>query len=552
MRSNFIYKIMNRLILIVVKSMSLYLMDWKNIDYNSVEGKTLLIVRHGGIGDLLVISAIFRKINIEHPGMKLLLMTQGKYHSLFKELKYLHDVCDFSINGIFTILKSDYILFLDNSIEHDDDAKRQNIYDLLSIKYSGINLENNEKCPIVHIDENSNSYLLEKMPFLSKSVKKVGVQLLAASPTRTPSLAFWKDVIDIILEKYSDCIVILICDSKYQNIAEEVLCFFSEKKVFNFGLYSRNINDLVSLITFLDFVVCPDSSVVHLAAALNVPSLSIYGPFPSELRTKYYIQNDSIDAVRFCAPCFTHGHKPCAFSIDKISPCFDNISTSTLDYYISRKYKSIIYKKYISDLMVSRDYVEEECYIIGKGPSLDLYDMERLNGKLTICINDSFKLVNNPNFIFYHDAVFKDDFEESNLPKTQWILPVFLNKPDKTKIRCTHYLDSFTNKDIYLYYKKHVDTFSSDLNNSLFLDNILLSKSGTIQSAIHFAYCLGVKKINFIGVDGGINGGKYYSKYFNSKINEFSNMDMYEIIKKESIDLLKILRIDYHFVGEEK
>jgi SAM-dependent methyltransferase len=84
----------------------------------------------------------------------------------------------------------------------------------------------------------------------------------------------------------------------------------------------------------MDAAIAPDSSVTHLAAAFGVSAISIYGPFPSLLRTRDYPLNSSIDAAAECAPCFTHGHWPCreARKAGVInSPCFDRIPQAAIN-----------------------------------------------------------------------------------------------------------------------------------------------------------------------------------------------------------------------------
>ncbi len=55
-----------------------------------------------------------------------------------------------------------------------------------------------------------------------------------------------------------------------------------------------------------DYLVGPDSALVHVAGARGVPAVALYGPFPWALRTAY---SPSITAIQgYCAvsPCFHH------------------------------------------------------------------------------------------------------------------------------------------------------------------------------------------------------------------------------------------------------
>ncbi len=78
----------------------------------------------------------------------------------------------------------------------------------------------------------------------------------------------------------------------------------------------------------LSLIIAPDSSFVHIAGALGVPIVGLYGCFPSLLRMKYYKKAIGIDTNVPCAPSFTHGHAPC-YRGDP-PPCFSVISVKNI------------------------------------------------------------------------------------------------------------------------------------------------------------------------------------------------------------------------------
>jgi ADP-heptose:LPS heptosyltransferase len=97
---------------------------------------------------------------------------------------------------------------------------------------------------------------------------------------------------------------------------------------------SRDLPSLaqaVALIGELDLVIGPDSSMLHVAAAHRVPLIGLYGPFPSDLRLRYYKNAIGIDSVTLCEfargkykSCFEHGDGICALAAktgETYSPC---------------------------------------------------------------------------------------------------------------------------------------------------------------------------------------------------------------------------------------
>ena len=348
-----------------------------------------------------------------------------------------------------------------------------------------------------------------------------------------------------------ECCIFLICDKKNSpdaaTIKHMVLKSCPGIKCINCGTYSRHVGDLIATVSLLDLIICPDSSVVHISAALDIPTISIYGPFPSELRTKYYIQNDSIDAEFSCAPCFTHGHKPCPNSINGSSPCFNSINIYHLSTLVKKKYEAINANKLISELEPQTKN-SSICYIIGKGPSLDKFDTKTLKGNLTICINDTYKIIDNPDYIFYHDAVFLSNIQRNSATDTKWILPRLLNLSGGARIFCHNYIDISKYDNIYIYNKLHIDNFCSIERHTKNIPNTLLSKSGTIQSAIHFAYKLGCRKVFLVGIDGGYSSGKLFSKHFDKKHPRKTDVSIYKTIRDDAIQLMKTLELDYEFI----
>jgi ADP-heptose:LPS heptosyltransferase len=77
----------------------------------------------------------------------------------------------------------------------------------------------------------------------------------------------------------------------------------------------------VALLAQCDGLVGPDSALVHVAGALGLPAVGLYGPFPWQLRTAFYPTVRGVSGVGGCAGCAHHSrgaqwpaNKPCAQS----------------------------------------------------------------------------------------------------------------------------------------------------------------------------------------------------------------------------------------------
>lgn len=81
-----------------------------------------------------------------------------------------------------------------------------------------------------------------------------------------------------------------------------------------------------------DAIVAPDSSFVHLAAALDIPCVALYGPVDAKIRTKHYPKCISLD-VRSklgCLPCWRNDKIPCKLTNLRTSVCLADISVQEI------------------------------------------------------------------------------------------------------------------------------------------------------------------------------------------------------------------------------
>lgn len=296
----------------------------------------LLVVRRGGIGDILFVSAILKHIKDQNPSIRITFMADSSNQLVTQSIPAIDRTARISWRCIGELLFNNRIVFLDNKLEHHPDAKKLNIYDLIGEKFFGVYLENQEKRPYFFIDGNRTDFFSKKLDQLSKTKSiRIGVQLQANSPVRTPNLETWSNIILSIASAIPNSFFYILIESKNTWAYTELYKLINTKdtdiasRIINLGNFLKNTSDLFSAIANFDLVVAPDSSVIHIAAGLKIPAIGLYGPFPSALRIAYYENCIGVDAHYPCTPCFTHGHLPCLAAQNNNaieSPCFDQIS----------------------------------------------------------------------------------------------------------------------------------------------------------------------------------------------------------------------------------
>ncbi|MCD6417958.1 glycosyltransferase family 9 protein [bacterium] len=122
-------------------------------------------------------------------------------------------------------------------------------------------------------------------------------------------------------------------DERFKRLAELLedkgfsIVFLSQSDVFDgfFQSGGLSLEELIGIIQQADCFVGNDSGPVHIAAALGVPSLSIFGPTHPALGFIPRGKNaDYITADLKCSPCTLHGEGKCKFDrqlcFEKITP----------------------------------------------------------------------------------------------------------------------------------------------------------------------------------------------------------------------------------------
>jgi hypothetical protein len=76
------------------------------------------------------------------------------------------------------------------------------------------------------------------------------------------------------------------------------------------------LSDYVTAIDQCDLLVSTDSSAYHIAAALGIPSLVLFGPISSDIRIRNYPKVIALDSRYSGLTC----HAPCGISILQVTP----------------------------------------------------------------------------------------------------------------------------------------------------------------------------------------------------------------------------------------
>ena len=307
-----------------------------------LNGKKLVVFRNGGIGDLLFISASLKKLKEKYPDASITLITNGYYAKLLK--------CDASYEmGTFPLLEEkvqefDYCLYFQSLIESNPSAEHENAYDLFA-KACHLDPSVDYK-PAVNIStfdlERAKVAKLSAIEFYQQNVEfvpdqdiiHVCIQIAASVTKRSIPLPVYVNLMNALPKNY----VFWFFGSENQNgMINDLIQNVPQVagRIFNGSETMPTLTQMAAFLSIADLVIGPDSSLLHIAGALDTPLIGLYGPFPSALRIATYKNAVGIDSNSNCefargefASCFSHGNGGCELSkkiLSGLSPCMELI-----------------------------------------------------------------------------------------------------------------------------------------------------------------------------------------------------------------------------------
>jgi heptosyltransferase II len=233
----------------------------------------------------------------QNPRVKKTYVLNKNYYNLFK---LIWDLNEFDIFISFrATLRSKLLKFF-------VDSKQKYYFD----KKKFINVHQVEKYNNF-INESFNfSYVPGVLNIHSRKENKVQInKILGINPgAHYGSSKRWypKEFADVAIglsEKYD---IIIFGGSKEQNFASDIEKYLIKKGIKNFQNFAgkTSIEELINLMRNLDLFITGDSGPMHLAAALQIPTIAIFGPTNDKETSQWKNEKSSIVKKNLdCQPC---------------------------------------------------------------------------------------------------------------------------------------------------------------------------------------------------------------------------------------------------------
>lgn len=111
-----------------------------------------------------------------------------------------------------------------------------------------------------------------KLPSSEKA--SIGLNISAGSPTRTLSPKKYISIINSLSEKYRSYRIIILCTMDHRDTAEKLISSSNAR----WYLIPKNLTllEVCAIMSRLDFLISPDTSLVHIARLMKIPVVGLY------------------------------------------------------------------------------------------------------------------------------------------------------------------------------------------------------------------------------------------------------------------------------------
>lgn len=270
--------------------------------------KSILIVRTGGFGDLILLTPCLREIKRRWPTCELAVCSMEHYSAILKNLPFVDALVTYPLVKA-EAEKYDAWIFLEKAIEQNPRAKEVHMTDLFA-EIIGLS-DFTDKKPEIQLTDSEKIAVLEMFP-RTDGLRRICIQLASQSLVRNYHPAGLEAVMSKLHENGWE---IFVMGEPGTIKAKE------DDRFRNLTLQRLTLRQSAAVINNADCVLGPDSALIHVAGALGIPAVALYGPFPWKLRTAYCPTTFAIQAHGACSPCFHHVNpsKGNTFPVD--GPC---------------------------------------------------------------------------------------------------------------------------------------------------------------------------------------------------------------------------------------
>jgi len=390
---------------------------YRKYNGEDLTNKRLLTFRTGGIGDIGFLSAIFPYLKNKYKNCFIRVATGCR--QFLENVPWVDELHDMPFDAKL-LDDCDYHLFYQGIIEGM--SEKSKVTHAVDMFYSYFNIDS------THIDPEFKKPRLvfssEEMKWLESECNTLGIQkddfvigmqMETSAPLRNYPKEKLKVIVDVVAKEEKVRIVLI------GNAQQTILGGYLKGSYQNVVVAtSYDVRKSMVLANRYNLVVSPDSFMVQVAGALDKPLIGLYGPFPSEVRMKYFKNAIGMESSVVCTPCYKHDYRACIKGFP--SPCFSLIEPEdvlqAIDYQRHKFFGG--HFKYMDPILREPDFSEIEKYFLSadKGlcffgtyyrhPNMIRVDTNRFVGADITDLNHPFEWRTFPFVLFMNNIGYKN------------------------------------------------------------------------------------------------------------------------------------------------
>ena len=262
------------------------------------ECRSILIGRTGGLGDLTLLTPVIREIKRRWPTVKIAVCAIRELQQSIQNLPFIDELLQYPV-PVDVANTYDGWIWLENAIEKNEDAKTLHSVDCIA-KFIGLELPADmDKLQSYVVMEQERQWVQWAYPKIN-GIRRICIQTNASARCRTYPMNKTKEIVRDLLSKQWE-VFLLGAPGEVKE---------PEKPIAGLRVVAdgATFRQRAALVESSDCFLGPDSSLLHVAGALKIPAVGLYGPFPWQVRTAYCPTTRVLSRREgfSCSPCFHH------------------------------------------------------------------------------------------------------------------------------------------------------------------------------------------------------------------------------------------------------
>ncbi len=263
----------------------------------------LLVVAPGGWGDLLFLEPVLRAWRVSFPENRLGLTVGTEHFHVFDGLDDLNfEVVPYPV-PLNVVNTFDSVFCAEQRIHRNPGIHPTDLY------AEALSLEVQDKRPRYKISVEELEFAQKELPRGSRP--RIGMHVRATALCRT--YPHQVPLLEELLSKRKYEVVLFGAHGEAQADDSE------ELGLVNLCNRKLTFRQSAAILASCHGFIAPDSGLLHVAGAIGVPTVALFGPFSWKERTIYYPSVHALQGHAPCAPC--HHHKRAGREWPSGGPC---------------------------------------------------------------------------------------------------------------------------------------------------------------------------------------------------------------------------------------